>query len=44
MTLLTLKVYIDQVEDVETLSRLVDKTALRLYEEKIGSSLFLVDQ
>jgi hypothetical protein len=35
MTLLTLKVYIDQVEDVETLSRLVDETALRLYEVKI---------
>ena len=38
MTLLSLKVYIDQVEDVETLSRLVDETALRLYEVKIRTS------
>ena len=35
MTLLTLEVYIDPQEDVETLSLLVDEMALRLYEKKI---------
>jgi PAS domain S-box-containing protein len=38
MTLLTLKVYIDQVEDFGTLSLLVDETSLRLYEEQIRTS------
>ncbi len=38
MTLLTLRVYIDEEEGVGTLSLLVDETALRLYEEQIKSS------
>jgi len=38
MTLLTLRVYIDDSEGVGTLSLLVDETALRLYEEQIRVS------
>jgi signal transduction histidine kinase len=38
MTLLTLKVYIDDSVGVGTLSLLVDETALRLYEEQIRLS------
>jgi signal transduction histidine kinase len=38
MTLLTLKVYIDESEGEGTLSLLVDETALRLYEEQIRLS------
>ena len=38
MTLLTLRVYIDDVQGVGTLSLLVDETALRLYEEQIRVS------
>lgn len=38
MTLLTLRVYIDDVEGMGTLSLLVDETALRLYEEQIRFS------
>ena len=35
MTLLTLRVYIDEVTGIGTLSLLVDETALRLYEEQV---------
>jgi PAS domain S-box-containing protein len=38
MTLLTLRIYIDEVEGLGTLSLLVDETALRLYEERIRTS------
>ena len=38
MTLLTLKVYIDESEGEGTLSLLVDETELRLYEEQIRLS------
>ena len=38
MTVLTLKVYIDAVHGVGTLSLLVDETALRLYEQRIQTS------
>jgi signal transduction histidine kinase len=38
MTLLTLRVYIDDFAGVGTLSLLVDETALRLYEEQIRMS------
>ncbi len=38
MTLLTLRMMIDQEDDFGTLSLLVDETALRLYEEKIRQS------
>jgi signal transduction histidine kinase len=38
MTLLTLKIYIDESEGEGSLSLLVDETALRLYEEQIRSS------
>lgn len=38
MTLLTLRVYIDEAEGVGTLSLLVDETTLRLYEEQVRRS------
>ncbi len=38
MTLLTLRMMIDQENDFGTLSLLVDETALRLYEEKVRRS------
>jgi signal transduction histidine kinase len=38
MTLLTLRMWIDQENDYGTLSLLVDETALRLYEEKVRRS------
>jgi len=38
MTLLTLRVYIDDIEGIGTLSLLVDETVLRLYEEQIRVS------
>lgn len=38
MTLLTLHIYIDQLEDYGTLSLLVDETALRIYEDKVRTS------
>lgn len=38
MTLLTLRMMIDQENDFGTLSLLIDETALRLYEEKIRQS------
>lgn len=38
LTLLTLRIYIDEVEGLGTLSLLVDETALRLYEEQIRNS------
>jgi len=38
MTLLTLRMMIDQQNDFGTLSLLVDETALRLYEEKVQQS------
>ncbi|MGZ0656259.1 PAS domain-containing sensor histidine kinase [Coraliomargarita sp. W4R53] len=38
MTLLTLRMMVDQEDDFGTLSLLVDETALRLYEEKIRQS------
>jgi signal transduction histidine kinase len=38
MTLLTLRVYIDETEGEGTLSLLVDETALRLYEEQVRDS------
>ncbi len=38
MTLLTLRIYIDQMDDYGTLSLLVDETALRIYEKKVRTS------
>ena len=38
MTLLTLRIYIDQLEDYGTLSLLVDETALRIYEDRVRTS------
>ncbi len=38
MTLLTLRIFIDQIHDYGTLSLLVDETALRIYEEKVRTS------
>jgi signal transduction histidine kinase len=38
MTLLTLRMFIEQEDDVGTLSLLVDETALRVYEEKVRQS------
>lgn len=38
MTLLTLRMMIDQENDFGTLSLLIDETALRLYEEKVRQS------
>ncbi len=38
MTLLTLRMMIDQENDYGTLSLLIDETALRLYEEKVRQS------
>ncbi|MFP4156779.1 MAG: PAS domain-containing sensor histidine kinase [Opitutales bacterium] len=38
LTLLSLGLYIDPIEEVGTLSLLIDETALRLYEEKVRRS------
>lgn len=38
LTLLTLRIYIDQLEDYGTLSLLVDETVLRIYEDKVRTS------
>ncbi|WPJ94876.1 ATP-binding protein [Coraliomargarita algicola] len=38
MTLLTLRMMVDQEDDFGTLSLMIDETALRLYEEKIRQS------
>jgi len=38
MTLLTSRIYIDQIEDYGVLVLLIDETALRVYEEKVWTS------